>query len=107
MVGGAFSVEYTGPARADIDAIYHYIAIDNPRAASAVVAAIHQTVEILRQFPEKSRHTRQRRLRAVPLSRYPYIVFFKIRQDKIFVVHVLHGARRHPGFQEEAAAFAR
>lgn len=67
-----------------------------------MVAAIHQTIELLSHFPEKSRSTRQRGLRAVSLSRYPYIVFFKIRRGELLI---LHGARRHRGFQEEAAAF--
>lgn len=100
-------VHYTGPARSDIDAIYRHIATDNPVAALAVVTAIRDSVVLLSHFPEKSRKTRRTGLRALPLSQYPYIVFFRIKPDVLEVVHVLHGARRHQQFSEDAAAFAR
>lgn len=98
-------VRYSDTARADIGDIFRYISRDNPAAAAAVVAAIYQAVELLGLFPEKSRRTRRHGLRALPLSRYPYIIFFKIQRGELYVVHILHGARRHLGFQEEAAAF--
>jgi plasmid stabilization system protein ParE len=106
-MGLPLSISYAVPARADIDDLYRTIAKDNLRAAREVVAAIEAAVELLSQYPYKSRRTRQCGMRALPLSRYPYIVFFKIRRGELEVLHVLHGARRHPGFQEEAAAFAR
>ncbi len=105
--GRPIPVCYTAPARSDIDGIYRYIATDNRLAALAVVAAIKEAVLLLSHFPEKSRKTRQRGLRALPLSQYPYIIFCRIRSDELPIVHVLHGARRHPGFPEEAAAFVR
>jgi plasmid stabilization system protein ParE len=40
------------------------------------------------------------------LSRYPFI-FFRIKDDELEILRIRHGARRHPGFQEAAAAFAR
>ena len=100
------AIIYAIPARADIASIYRFIAEDNPVAAQAVVAAIHQAMVLPSQFPLKSRRTHQRGVRALPLSDYPYIVFFKLRRQKIEVLHVLHGACRHPGFQEEAVAYA-
>lgn len=105
-MGLPLSIFYAVPARADINDIYRYIAKDNPRAARDVVAAIEEAVELLSQYPYKSRKTRQRGMRAMPLSQYPYIIFFKIRRGELEVLHVLHGARRHPGFQEAASEFA-
>ena len=106
-MGLPLSISYAVPARAVIDDIYRYIAKDNPCAAREVAAAIEEAVELLSQYPHKSRRTRPRGMRALPLSQYPYIIFFKIRRGELEVLHVLHGARRHPGFQEAAAAFVR
>jgi toxin ParE1/3/4 len=104
-MAGPRPVRYSAPALSEIDAIFDYIAKDNPSAAADVLAAIAEAVELLALYPRKSRRTQQRGLRAIPLSGYPYIVFFKIKRGELEVVHVLHGARRHPGFQEELAGF--
>ncbi len=104
-MGLPLSITYAVPARADIDGIYRYITQDNPRAARDVVVAIEEAVVVLSQYPRKSRPTRQRGMRALILGHYPYIVFFKLRRGELEVVHVLHAARRHPGFQDEARDF--
>lgn len=101
------SIIYAIPARADIDVIYRYIAEDNPAAARDVVAAIEDAVVLLSEYPHKSRRTHRRGMRALAMSDYPYIIFFKITRGELEVLHVLHGARRHPGFQEETLEFAR
>ncbi|MDE2183340.1 MAG: type II toxin-antitoxin system RelE/ParE family toxin [Alphaproteobacteria bacterium] len=88
----------------EIDEIYRYIAKDNPLAASDVLVAIRGAVEFLSHYPRKLRNTHRRGLRALPPSAYPYIIFYGIRRGDVEVVHVLHGARRHPGFQEEQIA---
>lgn len=48
---------------------------------------------------------RRRGMFALRLSRYPHIIFFRIRHGELEILHIRHGARRHPGFMEEAAAF--
>lgn len=98
-------VRYSAPALREMSSIYRYIANDNPRAAADVAAAIEVAIDLLRHYSRKSRKTDRRSLRALPLSQYPYIIFYRIRSGELLIVHVLHGARRHPGFSEEAAAF--
>jgi plasmid stabilization system protein ParE len=107
MIRLPLSVTYSVPARADIDGIYRHIAQDNSSVARDVVAAIDDAVILLSRFPHKSRRTKRRGMRALILSDYPYIIFFTIKRREIEVLHVMHGARRHPGFQEEAFAFVR
>lgn len=99
------SVRFTAEARSDIAAIHDRIAGDDPAAADAVTFAIDDAVERLRFFPFKARKTKRRSVRALPLSRYPYLVFYKIARGELIVLYVHHGARRHPGFQERAVEF--
>lgn len=106
MPGAPLSCSYADAARSDIDAIYRYIANSNPSAAIDVINAIDAAIELLSLYPMKSRRTRRLGIRALPLSRYPYIVFFKIRHGELIVLHVLHAARHHPGFMDEARGFA-
>lgn len=100
-------VRYAPAALAEIDGIYDYIARDNPSAAAKVLSEIRDAILLLSAFPEKARKMRRRGMFALPLSRYPYIVFFRVSRDEIEILHVRHGARRHPGFMEEAATFVR
>ena len=99
-------VRYAAEAISDIDGIFNYIARDNPLAAEAVLAAIEDAVDLLCYFPRKGRKTRERGVKALPLSRFPYIVFYRVIEGELVVLHVYHGARRHPGFQEPDVEFA-
>jgi len=99
-------IEYSIEAREDLREIRDYIARDNPAAARKVLTTIEAEIELLSSFPWNSRTTDEEGVLARILSRYPYIVFYKIERDRLMVLHVLHGARRHLGFREEAAVFA-
>lgn len=101
------TVEYTIQARTDLWGIRTYIAQNNPSAADRVLAVIDAEIELLRYFPWNSRRTDEEGVLARTISRYPYIIFFSVEGDLLVVLHVLHGARRHPGFQEGPRAFAR
>ena len=99
-------VSYAAEALCDLEDIYTFIARDNPFAAARVIASITDALALASPFPLKSRKTRRAGVRALPLSRYPYIVFFRIEGDELRVLHFRHGARRHPGFSEDAVEFA-
>ena len=100
-------VQYAEIVFSEIESIIDYISQDNPPAARKVLIAIEDEIERLSYFPRSGRKTDEEGVMARTLSRYPYIVFYKIDGDLLVILHVLHGARRHPGFMEEAAAFAR
>jgi Plasmid stabilization system protein len=106
-MAGLLAARYTISAFDDISEIYRYIACDDPGAAADVLAAIGQAVELLRLFPLKSRATQRRGVRALPLSHYPYIIFFRVKGRDLEILHILHGARRHPQLAEEPREFIR
>jgi addiction module RelE/StbE family toxin len=99
-------VRYADSALKDLSDIHAYIARENVLAASRVVDAIIEAISLLSLFPQKSRRVRGRAVRALPLSRYPYVIFYCIQGKELRITHIAHGARRHPGFQEEAAEFS-
>jgi toxin ParE1/3/4 len=98
-------VEYTVQARSELRAIRDYIAKDNPAAARKVLTAIEAEIDLLGYFPWNGRKTNVAGVMGRTMSRYPYIVFYRVEVDALVVLHVLHGARRHPGFQDEANEF--
>jgi toxin ParE1/3/4 len=99
-------VEYTAQASSKLKAIREFIAHDNPAAARKVVTAIEAEIDLLGYFPWNGRKTNIAGVMARTLSRYPYIVFYRIETEILVVLHILHGARRHPGFQEARASFS-
>lgn len=100
-------VRYTETAISDLLGIHAYISQNNPGAATEVGLAIERAITLLSLFPHKSRKLRLPGWYALPVTRYPYIIFFKIKRDELEILHIRHAARRHPGFQEPAFEFAR
>ena len=79
--------------------IWHFIAQDNPAAATRVIEAAHETFKMLAANPGLGRLRRFRspRLRDVRSWRITgfenYLIFYRGVADGIQVNHVYHGAR--------------
>jgi toxin ParE1/3/4 len=88
-------VRYTRRALGDIKSIYSYIEPDNPKAARAVEIVIRQTAELLSNFPHLGVKTaRSPEFRGIKAGRYSYRIYYRIRGDEIWIVHIRHMARR-------------
>ena len=86
-------VRYTPRARADLGSIYDYISKHSARGAKRVKARIKKTVSNLGRMPNMGRETDLKDVRIIAVTRYPYVVFYRIRRGEVHVVHVRHGAR--------------
>lgn len=87
-------VRYTR-ALSDLQAIYSYIAADNPKAAVAVESIIRQTADLLADFPDLGvRTARSTEFRGIKAGRYPYRIYYRVRSDEVWIVHIRHMARR-------------
>jgi plasmid stabilization system protein ParE len=87
-------IRYTPRAFADREAIYEYLDRRNPRAARDVKAFIKKCINDLQYFPERYPIVKERDVRALFLSRYPYTVYYRIIGDEILILHIRHAARR-------------
>lgn len=106
-MGRPLTVEWGDEAAADLEALLAYIAERNPAAADNVRDQIWTAVTYLSEFPQTGHPTDEPSIFIKPLSRMPYLIFYTVVGDELHVLRVRHGARRHPGFEEEAVAFAR
>lgn len=87
---------YTRGALADLDEILARLKSVNPLAAAAVERSIRATVARVEKWPRSARAVRQWKegsVRAVPLVRYPYLIFYQIKDEWIEVLHVRHTSR--------------
>ncbi|HBL15236.1 MAG: hypothetical protein A2X36_03175 [Elusimicrobia bacterium GWA2_69_24] len=87
---------WTRLALADLDNAYRYIAEENPSAALRVIARIEKAVAALRRHPELGRPGRVGGTRELIIPGTPFIAAYRIKDKRLEVLAVIHGARRWP-----------
>lgn len=94
-------IEPSRTALADFDAIYDYIARDNPRAAAQVLRSLDRSIQQLADQPKLGKVFRHRRHRLRLLIHGDYLVFYRERPGVIEIVRVIHGRRNIPDILDE------
>ena len=85
-------IVWTAEARRWLQAIYDYIAEDNPEAAYRTVSAIHERAQILVRFPEIGyRYRKQPHIRVLLYGHYR-IAYLIAVDHNIEILGVFHGA---------------
>ena len=83
-------------AEQDLEAVYEYVRQDNENAAKQLVARIFSAVGMLTRHPLAGREGRVQGTRELAVAQTPYVIAYRIRQDEIQILTVLHGAQRWP-----------
>ena len=89
-------VVYTQAALFDLENILSGLNAVNPLAAAAVERSISAAVARVAIWPRSARAVTQwsgGNVRVVPLVRFPYLIFYQIRQQRIEILHVRHTSR--------------
>jgi toxin ParE1/3/4 len=84
---------WTRPALQQLSEAREYIAIDNPAAAGRQIERIELGVNRLKAFPMLGRGGLQPGTREFPVPGTPYIVVYRVRDDRLRILAILHGAR--------------
>jgi addiction module RelE/StbE family toxin len=89
-------VSFTPRARADIEEIADFTAARSPQTAARVRSAIVKTLELLAQFPGAGRRQTVEGVRKLPISRYPYLVYYTIDDaaEEVVILTIRHASRR-------------
>ncbi len=90
------SARYTRDALRDLDQISSYLAEHDPAVAAALLDAIEAVVARLARFPLSAQATEMPGVRAAPVLRYPYIVFYTVDAGDVVIHYVRHAARLRP-----------
>jgi plasmid stabilization system protein ParE len=86
-------VRYTPRAFSDRERIIEYLRERSPAGARNVAASIRDAVAQLREHPLSGYRTNDPEVRVVFLVRYPYKVFYRVRQI-VEILHIRHTSRR-------------
>lgn len=89
-------LRYAPRARSDITRIYEYIAQHDTRAATAVVRQIRLTSDLLAQHPGLGQKTDIPGVRVLPTARYSYLIYHRVRESELIIIHVRDGRRDTP-----------
>jgi len=90
-------IRWTEPAARDLIHICDYIhEHDAPAAARRVAHTIHQGVGSLLQFPRRGRPGRRPNTRELVFPDLSLLAVYRIREEVIEIVRILHGAQNWP-----------
>ena len=89
-------VRYTPRARDDLREIYAFLYARSPRGASNVRAAIREAVARLGREPRRGQETDWPSVRRLPVVRYRYAIYFRVRDGEVHIVHIRHTSRQSP-----------
>ena len=87
---------WTTVALEDLDNAYVYVAADNPRAASAMIARIEAAVNSSRVFPDAGRPGRVEGTRELMVTGTPFIIPYRTKHRQVEIIALIHAARRWP-----------
>lgn len=80
----------------DLISVRDYITQDNPQAAQLVVQRIKDKVSLLREQPGMGRPGRVPNTKELLVDQTPFILPYRVRDNKIEILRVLHTSRRWP-----------
>ena len=89
-------VRWLRAALRNLDYEAAYIAKEDPRAAARTVARNRRAVDHPGDHSEVGRPGRISGTRELVVSGTPYIVPYRVRNDRFEILRILHGARRWP-----------
>lgn len=89
-------LRWTTPALRDLEAIGDFIARDNPAAAARIVNLILDQAEGLKHHPFIGRLGRVPETREWVLGEAPFLLPYRVRDEVIEILAVLHSSRRWP-----------
>jgi toxin ParE1/3/4 len=88
------NVVYAPRALRDLEGIAAYLVERSPSGATNVLAAIKIDDRYLELLSADRPSRRQRGHRRVPVPRYPYVIFYRLAEDELLILHIRHAARR-------------
>lgn len=89
-------IRFTPRSRDDLVEIHDYIAAENPAAARRVIGTIRDQIRILVDHPLLGRRGQLPDTRELVISRYPYLVAYRVNGETIEIVTIWHTARDLP-----------
>ena len=89
-------VRWSPTAAEDVSRIFEYIRQENRSGAERVVRTIYESAGSLASFPNRGKTGRVEGTRELPLPSLPFVVVYRVFDDVVEIVNIIHGAQRWP-----------
>jgi addiction module RelE/StbE family toxin len=89
-------IRWTRAAAEDLEHIKDYLTEHYPHLAQSTVLELYEAIRSLKTSPRRGRMGREEGTRELVLSRLPYIVAYRIKEQAVEVLHIFHGAQNRP-----------
>ncbi|MBN2345808.1 MAG: type II toxin-antitoxin system RelE/ParE family toxin [Candidatus Aminicenantes bacterium] len=90
------NIRWLEKAVVDLEEAYEFILFDNPPAAAGEVDKVLRAVERLAENSAMGRPGRVPKTRELVVPGTPYIVIYRVKNDRLEILRVFHGARQWP-----------
>jgi plasmid stabilization system protein ParE len=87
-------VRYSRRARDDLAKILECLDERSPRGARNVKLAIKPAIDTIEQHPNVGHATGRGATRGPPVGGCPYLVYWTVEANEVWLVHSRHGARK-------------
>jgi len=90
-------IRWTTPAARDLTRICDYIEKEaDSGTARRIALTLYEGIDSLKQFPRRGRPGRRPGTLEFVFADLPYLVIYRIKDDVIEVIRILHGAQNWP-----------
>jgi toxin ParE1/3/4 len=90
-------IRWTQPAARDLTNICDHIHQQaTPATARRVALLIYRSAGSLHKFPYRGRPGRKPDTRELVLTNLPYVVIYRLRENVVEIIRILHGAQNWP-----------
>lgn len=86
-------LRWTPAAAEDLEHIKDYLSEHHPQFAQSTIVELYESIRALKTSPRLGRVGREEGTRELVLTRLPYIVAYRIREQAVEVLHIFHGAQ--------------
>lgn len=93
--GEKLKQHWTGKAKSELLQINACVRTDNPLAAQELMVKISETLDLLSEYPGIGRVGRMKGTQEFVISS-SYLLVYRVKRDGLWVLSVLHTARRWP-----------
>jgi toxin ParE1/3/4 len=87
---------YSRRALADLDEIATYYSVNaSPVIAESIERRFREVIDRICRAPDSAPRIAQRsQVRVVAVVRYPFRIFYRVRGDRVDILHIRHTSRR-------------
>jgi len=89
-------IKWLRRALCNLEQAHSYILKENPAAAREVILRIQTATSQLENYPFMGRLGRVEGTRELVIANTPYIVIYRIKEESVEILRVLHASKRYP-----------